>query len=220
MDAGMDIQPTEPNDEAAAELPGDDAGVHPSLQPERVGDEPRPETPSISTDLTEFRQPPEESYYSLDPQFIRAEQCSSLLLASILLAGAVIWMAIRWWVHGFDLFLYVLAGASATIVMVTTWFAIFWPIKTFRRTRWQVGDAGLEIQKGVVWRHQMVVPLSRVQHADVSQGPIQRLFGLGSLTVHTAGTSNASVELSGLNHDIAVQVRDAIVRARSRENAS
>ena len=44
------------------------------------------------------------------------------------------------------------------------------------------------------------VPRSRVQHTDVSQGPLERNHGLGTLVVYTAGTDHAKVELGGLDH--------------------
>ena len=59
------------------------------------------------------------------------------------------------------------------------------------------------------------VPWARVQHADVSQGPIQRMYGVGTLTIHTAGTSNSSVNLAGLSHELAISLRDKIIRQRA-----
>ena len=44
------------------------------------------------------------------------------------------------------------------------------------------------------------VPRSRVQHTDVSQGPVERRFGLGTLVIYTAGTDYARVDLAGLDH--------------------
>jgi membrane protein YdbS with pleckstrin-like domain len=50
-----------------------------------------------------------------------------------------------------------------------------------------------------------------VQHTDVSQGPLQRRYGLATLTVHTAGTENAQVQLPGLPHDVALSIRDHLL---------
>ena len=52
-----------------------------------------------------------------------------------------------------------------------------------------------------------------MQHTDVSQGPLERRFGLATLVVHTAGTAHASVELPGLQHAVAIEVRDFLVTA-------
>ena len=62
------------------------------------------------------------------------------------------------------------------------------------------------------------MPLARVQHTDVSQGPFQRQFELGTVTVHTAGTQNASVALSGLTHSVALQLRDQLIAQRDSKD--
>ena len=76
------------------------------------------------------------------------------------------------------------------------------------------GDHLREKLKKTTFLHifvQITVPLGRVQHADVSQGPIQRSFGLGTLIIHTAGTQNSSVVLSGLSQTTAIELRDQII---------
>lgn len=89
--------------------------------------------------------------------------------------------------------------------------AHFWPPVKYRHIAWRLDDNGLEIHRGVWWRHRIAVPVARVQHVDVSQGPIQRMFDLGTLTVYTAGTKNSSVELEGLEHGLAMKLRDQLI---------
>lgn len=96
----------------------------------------------------------------------------------------------------------------------TAYLAHVWPKMEFRHTQWRVNDAGMEIRRGVFWRHRVSIPTARVQHVDVSQGPVQRLFRLGKLTIHTAGTKNASVELDGLEYDQALLVRDQLIEQK------
>ena len=69
----------------------------------------------------------------------------------------------------------------------------------------------MSIRRGVVWRSEISVPRSRVQHTDVSQGPLQRRFGLATLILHTAGTHHASVSLAGLPHAAALAIRDYLI---------
>jgi membrane protein YdbS with pleckstrin-like domain len=63
----------------------------------------------------------------------------------------------------------------------------------------------------VVWRRIINVPRSRVQHIDVSQGPLQRTYALGTLVIYTAGTDHAKVELRGLSHARALRIRDHLL---------
>jgi hypothetical protein len=50
-----------------------------------------------------------------------------------------------------------------------------------------------------------------VQHIDVSQGPLQRRYGLGTLAIYTAGTEHSQVILPGLEHGTALSVRNHLL---------
>lgn len=91
------------------------------------------------------------------------------------------------------------------------------PLRRFRATGYSVGANRLRIVRGLLVRTDTTVPFGRVQHIDVRQGPLERLYGLATLTVHTAGTHNASVHLPGLGHDDAVAMRQAIRTHIERE---
>jgi len=91
------------------------------------------------------------------------------------------------------------------------WTAWKWPAIEHRRISFRVDDAGIEIRRGVWWRSVIHVPRSRIQHTDVSQGPIERNFDLSTLHVFTAGTENAEVTLGGLAHETAMKIRDFLL---------
>ena len=63
----------------------------------------------------------------------------------------------------------------------------------------------------MIWRRVVSIPRSRVQHTDVSQGPLERRFGLGTLVIYTAGTEHSRISLSGLDYDVASRVRDHLL---------
>ena len=102
-------------------------------------------------------------------------------------------------------------GAALTLFLLLAGVATFWPEAAWKRASWRLNDRGLEIRRGVFWRSIVSLPRSRVQHTDVSQGPLERRFGLATLVVHTAGTAHASVELPGLPHATAIEIRDYLV---------
>ena len=83
----------------------------------------------------------------------------------------------------------------------------------YRHVRYRLDAHGVTIRRGVVWRTVTSVPTSRVQHTDVSRGPLERYFDLATLVVHTAGTRDASVSLSGLGHRAALALRDRLMEA-------
>ncbi len=89
--------------------------------------------------------------------------------------------------------------------------ALYWPGLAFRYAFWRADERGLRIRRGVIWRTEIFVPKSRVQHTDVSRGPIERGFGLAKLVMHTAGTHDASVVLEGLAEADAFALRDFLI---------
>ena len=96
-------------------------------------------------------------------------------------------------------------------------FALTWPARAYRYTSYKVDDQGIEIRRGVFWREVVNVPRSRVQHIDVSQGPIERRYGLGKIVIYTAGTDHAKVELEGLEHGRALLIRDFLLPSGSSD---
>lgn len=92
-------------------------------------------------------------------------------------------------------------------------WAYLWPPLSYRHTRYRVDERGIEIRRGVYFREVINVPRSRIQHTDVSQGPVARHFGLGTLAIYTAGTEHAKVELSGLEHGRAMRIRQHLLPA-------
>ncbi len=90
------------------------------------------------------------------------------------------------------------------------WHAERWPALAYRHTRYRVDPDGIEIRRGVYWRSVTRVPRSRVQHTDVSQGPLERRYGLGTLVLYTAGTDHARVILPGLAHEHAMALRERL----------
>jgi len=86
-----------------------------------------------------------------------------------------------------------------------------WPPRHYAFTSYRVDDSGIEIRRGVYWRSVINVPRSRVQHIDVSQGPLDRRYGLGTLVLYTAGTDHARVDLAGLEHGRALRIRQHLL---------
>lgn len=96
------------------------------------------------------------------------------------------------------------------VVLVAAALILRVPLRRYHAKGFHMGGDRLRVVRGLLFRSDTVVPFGRVQHIDLDQGPLERLYGLATLTVHTAGTHNASVHLPGLAHDDAVAMREAI----------
>ena len=90
-------------------------------------------------------------------------------------------------------------------------FAVWWyPPARYRRLSYRLDDAGIVIKDGVFWRTESALPRVRIQHTDVSQGPLQRRYGVATLKLYTAGSRFTRIELPGLEYEAAVALRDRL----------
>lgn len=103
-----------------------------------------------------------------------------------------------------------IAGGFGALVVLQGVLATVWPAKSWRHASYRISAWGIEIRRGVWWRAVITVPRSRVQHTDVTQGPLERSFGLGTLVLYTAGTDHSKVELPGLAYSDASAIRDRL----------
>lgn len=96
--------------------------------------------------------------------------------------------------------------------LMLAWGIWRWVSATRRWRRWGYAFTGRELHVAHGWlvRVHTIVPVSRVQHIDVVQTLFERLFGVSTLVLHTAGTDNSVVVLLGITRDTAEQIRDAI----------
>lgn len=152
---------------------------------------------------------------SLDPRAISVWRWSAgLVLAPIVVAFSL-------------LVLVVTAGpapAPAAGALWTVWallvgaaIAYLWkyPPARHRHLRYRLDDVGLTIRAGVLWRTWSALPRVRIQHTDVSQGPLQRRYGVADLKLYTAGSRYTRIVLSGLEHGAALALRDELKRDAS-----
>ena len=101
--------------------------------------------------------------------------------------------------------------AWAVMAATRIGWALYKPGLIYRHSSYCLDGETIEIRGGMFVRRAISVPRSRVQHTDVSQGPFERRFGLGTLHIYTAGVSHALVPLPGLTHARAVEIRDALL---------
>lgn len=161
-----------------------------------------PDTGAVAT-ATGFEQ--------LDPASVQADRLqravSAVVQSAVAVAGMLTWR--HFGAPDTDLLLVVAVAATAWIVGRVV-FALWYPGAAWRAARYRLDDRLLIFDEGVFWQSSTAVPLSRVQHTDVTQGPFERRFGIGRLVVHTAGDAASEVTVWGLSIDTAYRIRDLL----------
>lgn len=124
------------------------------------------------------------------------------------------------------IFFLILAGICIAIILNTPiaawalfapWVALFLvvillEIKGFPIKGYALRQNDITYKTGLLWFHMTSVPFNRIQHCEVSQGPLGRIFGLSSVKVYTAGGSSSDLSIGGLKKEKAEKLRDYVIR--------
>jgi len=97
-------------------------------------------------------------------------------------------------------------------VLILIGLYLFFLIKGFKHKAYALRQHDILYKRGYIWRSQTVIPFNRVQHCEVDQGPLERLFDISSLKVFTAGGSSSDLSIPGLRLETAQSLKDLIMR--------
>lgn len=131
----------------------------------------------------------------------------AVVIATVLIVAATTWQA-----H----------DRAQTWAPTTAWIvgallvavALVAPPLAYARWAFAVDDRVLRMRYGILFVEERLVPVPRMQHVDLTRGPIERLFGLSTLVVFTAGNEGSAFRVPGLLAERARALRDRILRAR------
>ena len=108
---------------------------------------------------------------------------------------------------------------AGLVLLLVLYIVLISPGRHYRAWLYAMDEEDLRLRRGVWIETHTIVPLDRVQHLDLAQGPIERAFGVSRLIVHTAGTQFSRVVLPGLSRPDAERMRDEIRARIGREEA-
>ena len=81
------------------------------------------------------------------------------------------------------------------------------PELRWSRWRYEIRDEEIDLRHGTVTITRTLIPMLRVQHVDTTRGPLDQLFGLATVVVHTAA---GRTTIPALDEDYAGRLRDQI----------
>ena len=107
---------------------------------------------------------------------------------------------------------------AAVTVLLVAGLAIGQAIvgRSYDRYRFALGEEDLAITKGVFWRSWRFISRNRIQHLDITAGPISRALGLVQVTVFVGGMHHAAATIPGLTEYEGEELRARLVTDRSQ----
>ena len=99
-------------------------------------------------------------------------------------------------------------GAIAGVALIAP-FSLWVARRRYQAWAYQEREDDLLVARGVMFRRLSVVPYGRMQFVDVTAGPVERLFKLASVKLHTAAAAS-DARIPGLEHLEAARLRDRL----------
>lgn len=108
------------------------------------------------------------------------------------------------------------------IVPVALILLFVWSKLAYHFYRYELTDVGFRKELGVIYKVYVTIPYDRIQNVDIYRGILERILGLSTLNIQTAGAGGvvgAEGRLPGLSREVAEQLRDELIqRARQSKN--
>lgn len=106
--------------------------------------------------------------------------------------------------------------ASALVVL---FLIVVWVPRKVKRTQYLLRERDVHLRTGCWWFRTVSVAINRIQHVEITQGPLERLNGLSGLVVYTAGGFKSDVKVPGLETDLAQRLKAHLTRRATEEVA-
>lgn len=158
--------------------------------------------------------PPDNGWRAFPPGALKLAAINGFVLGILVGAGASLALVFR---HLSQRSLLQVALTLVGLLLFATVMA-WMNRRRWKAAAWKLDEIGLQVRRGRLWRKEILIPRSRVQHLDIERGPIERRFGLATLTVHTAGTRLQALRQPGLPDEDAVALRDALIPASNQRD--
>ncbi len=149
-------------------------------------------------------------FSGLDQNYLTVELIAKGLFWLVLGIGAIVFIYINVW----DIAQW---QQYALFIFLIIWMVISFALTVFgfRKKKYALRERDIIYQSGLIWRNFTVLPFNRVQHAEVQQGPIDRIFELSRLKIYTAGGSSSDLVIAGLPLERAQNLKHFILHQTS-----
>jgi uncharacterized protein len=142
----------------------------------------------------------EAAWLAPSPRLVTMRRAEVAAAAGLLAIGLFVLLA----------FTSILAAALAAVGCIVA--GVVAAVVVTRRVRaWGYAERedDLFVRRGLLFSRLSVIPYGRMQFIDVTAGPVERLFGLATVRMHTAAAAS-DARIPGLAADEAARVRDRL----------
>lgn len=112
-----------------------------------------------------------------------------------------------------------LLPAALGYAAIHTGLAAVWAVLALKHKGYALRRHDILYKSGVIWRRTTALPFNRIQHVETTSGVLDRLFGLASIVIYTAGGTGGDLKIHGLESGHAERLREHILDRAGQEGA-
>ncbi len=154
-------------------------------------------------DVGDLPELPPDSFEPLAPAYLRSKYVADAVFAAIVVTLAVLATAAMAAAEG-PVWVPLVAAA---FVLGLIGLAAVLQTMSVRHLGYLVREHDLTLRRGVLVRTTSTIPYNRVQHVGVDRGPIERVYGLATLQLRSAG---GVIGISGLTATDANRLKELV----------
>ena len=156
----------------------------------------------LRTARNEARLELDGTWHQISPRYVVSQIVQNVIFLAIVVAAAIVLNVVleQDWV-------WIPAGVIILITLVTL---IILP-RQARAIGYMLRADDIVFRKGILWQRMIAVPYGRMQLVDITQGPVDRAFGI-SPRKRVAAAAPTGVQIPGLTQAAAEALRDTLIQ--------
>ncbi|MEJ7635273.1 PH domain-containing protein [Aeromicrobium sp.] len=152
--------------------------------------------------MDELFNPPVGTWQRVSPQLATVRRILILVPTSVILIAGVALLILlsdlRW-----------IGAIAVVLALALAGWGWFWAGRNQRSWGYAENDDDLLVTSGVMFKRLVAIPYGRMQFVDVEAGPLDRAFGVATVTLHTASAETAA-DIPGLPAAEATRLRNRL----------
>lgn len=126
-------------------------------------------------------------------------------IVKLSLLGLILGLVISGLLYGFSNILWL-----SVLPLAFPALGLYYAVLRYRNWGFETREDHLYLEHGVLRKVYSMIPHVRIQHIDTNRSPVERVLGLSTVRVYTAGSRGADVRIPGLDMERAEKIQEEL----------
>lgn len=146
-------------------------------------------------------------YNKLDKRVLvswRIVRIISIFVIEVIMVASMIILFKQSFFEDYKIYAFMLSGVISAYMLITLFL---YPLIEYKQWGYIISDDRVEIRHGIFFIKNTIIPIVRIQHIAISQGPINRKLGISAIAIHTA---SGQFVIEGLSNEDAGLIAEGL----------